>query len=263
MTFKQSFSNSLVPKLHQSSALRAIAKKLLNGYTLQQSFHGGTICLDAVEHSWAWTGSRRYETFDCELQNKLLSLSQDREILIDIGSNIGAMSLSVLLHNPNITAVCIDPNSRAVALLQESVCRNQLGDRIRIIEAAVSDRDGILNFDPTGSVTGHISSSGKQVISIDFARFINEYSSNKCLVKMDVEGFEGTLLQQLKEIECLHNLCLVIELHPLHFNQVGNPNNCLNMLLNSGAIVEYLSGQRLERVVDENFTQIIARWSHA
>ena len=264
MALKQSFSNLLVPKLHQIPALRAVAKKLFRDRTIRQAFYKGVICLDAVEHSWAWTGNRRYESFDRELQDKLLLLSQNYEMLIDIGSNIGAMSLSVLLRNPNIKAVCIDPNSRAIALLQESVYLNKLEDRVSIVNSAVSEVDGFLTFDESGSVTGHVSDSGKQVTSIDFARLINDYSSSKkCLVKIDVEGFETTIFKLLKEVKHLYNLCLVVELHPLQFNEIGNPKNCFNFLQGSGAIIEDLKGHLLNQVEDENFTQIIVKWSYA
>ncbi|WP_017654675.1 FkbM family methyltransferase [Fortiea contorta] len=264
MSLKQfTLLDAIVPILHKFSSLRSLAKKIFRGLIVQQPFHQGVICLDAVEHSWAWSGSRRYESFDCEVQDKLLSLSQNCEVLIDIGSNIGAMSLSVLLRNPNIKAVCIDPNCRAISLLKKSVALNHLANRVSIIEAAVSDKDGVLIFDEGGSVTGHISESGRKVSAISFAKLLNEYSSKKCLVKMDIEGFESKLLNFLKDIKNLENLYFVIELHPLNFNEVGNPNDCLNLLLNSGAVIKDVKGKHLNRVPDEYFTQVIAEWSNA
>jgi FkbM family methyltransferase len=255
--------DGLVSTLHKISGLRSLAKKIFRGYTLRQRFHGGVICLDAVEHSWAWTGSRRYETFDYELQDKLLSLSLDCEVLIDIGSNIGAMSLFVLLRNPNIKAVCIDPNSRAISLLKESMIFNQLGNRVSIIEAAVSDKDGVLFFDESGSVTGHISQSGKQVSTISFLQLINEYSSNKCLVKMDIEDFKTNLLKFFREIKNIQILCFLIELHPLIFNRIGNLNDCLSLLLSSVAVIKDVRGRHLNRVQNQDFTQVIVEWSNA
>jgi len=191
----------------------------------------------------------------------LLSLSLDYEVLIDIGSNLGAITLSICLRNPNIKAICIEPNSRAVSLLQESLRLNRLTERVKVIEAAVSNQDGVLIFDECGSVTGHLSNTGKSVKSIDFARLINEYSySCKCLVKIDIEGFETTLMEQIMNLKNLYNICLVIELHPLHFNHFSNPNKCLQLLLNSGAVVEDIYEQILKSAQEDNFTQAIARW---
>lgn len=257
-------SDWVVPKLHRISALRSLAKQFFRGWTIQQSFHGGVICLDAVEHSWAWTGNRRYQTFDSELQEKLLLLSGEYEQFIDIGSNIGAIVLSVLLRNRQINAICIDPNSRAIALLKESLRLNNLSNRVSVVEAAVSDSDGVLTFDESGSVTGHVSNSGKQVACINFVKLINEkLSDKKCLVKIDIEGFETILLKHITEIKPLDNLCLVIELHPLKFNDIGNPQDCLNLLLAAGAKIEDLQGQPLNQLDENNFTQVIAKWFYA
>lgn len=261
MTLKQSFSDWLVPKLHRVSALRGSAKQLFRGWTLQQSFHEGVICLDAVEHSWAWTGSHRYETFDRELQDKLLLLSQDCGRMLDIGCNIGVMTLSVLLRNPTIKATCVEPNSRANVLFKKSVHLNRLTERINTIEAVVADMDGFLTFDECGSVTGHVNDSGRQVPSIEFVRFIEHYSSyTKCLVKIDIEGFETILMQQLTNIKYLHNLYLVIELHPLYFNKVGDPSKCLKLLLESGAVIEDLQGKSINKVENNNVIQVFAKW---
>jgi FkbM family methyltransferase len=232
--------------------------------TLKQSFYDGKICLDAVEHSWAWTGDRRYKTFDKDLQDQLLTLSEDYELFIDIGSNIGAMTLSLLLRNPTVKALCIDPNARAVSLLEKSLILNKLTERASIIEAVVSDQDGELMFDDTGSVVGHISDRGKKVKSIDFLKLIDQHSDKKCLIKIDIEGFEVNLLELTSKLNNLSNLCFVIELHPMNFNNIGNPNFCLECLLNSGANVKDLKGQQIKKITnDKNFIQLIVSWNDA
>src|SRR5437867_10895127 len=117
-------------RLHRWGVLRKIARRLFRGVTLRQPFHGGVICLDAVEHSWAWSGKFRYEAFDKELQDCLLSLSYKLSHILDIGCNVGAMSLTVLLRNASASAVCFDPNRRAIGLLRRSGELNGLADRL-------------------------------------------------------------------------------------------------------------------------------------
>ena len=247
--------------LHQSAALRKIARRVCHGWTLRQSFHGGVICHDAVEHSWAWTGAFRYASFDRELQEKLLLLSRDHEMLLDLGCNVGAMLLSVTLRNPAIKALGVDPNCRAVELLNKSIAANHLSHRAHVIEAAVADRDGSVSFDETGSVAGHVSASGRAVASVDFARLVNEHSqAQKCLVKIDIEGFETVLLDQLSRLKFRKNLCLVIELHSLGFNQAGDPQRCMRALLESGAKVMDLRDCPITGVAEDQITQVQAVW---
>ncbi len=69
----------VIKLLHKFRFLRLIAKKLAKKLTIKQRFYNGIICLNAVEHSWAWTVKNRYETFDIELQKALYhaSFTQD------------------------------------------------------------------------------------------------------------------------------------------------------------------------------------------
>ena len=264
MPIRDKYIYWLARKLPPGSILRRAAKFLFPGCTLKQSFHNGVICLDAVEHSWAWLGKVRYQTHDRELQDKLLSLSFSYDLMLDIGCNIGAMTLSVLLRNPKIKAICIDPNRRAITLLKKSITLNNLLDRTTIIEAALSNKDGTEAFDTDGSVMGHISESGRRVKCLDFFSTINSYSARaRCIVKIDVEGFESVLFAKLSTLEHLSNLCMLIELHASGFNKIGNPEHCLKMLLESGASVLDLEGKIVTQVSSNNITQVIASWPHA
>lgn len=257
----------LVRTLHRVPALRVLGKKLLRRRVVVQPFHGGVICLDAVDHSWAWTGTARLEWWDHEVQDRLLALSADCRTMIDVGSNIGTMALAVALRNHAIEVVCVEPNARAAALLQRSIARNKLGDRMKVLEAVAGDADGEVAFDEAGSTTGHVSAHGAaRRRSIDFARVVNEASAKgKCLVKVDVEGFETTLLAQLDRIARRSNVALLVEVHAYGFNGAGDPTACVDRLRASGAsIVDVLSGEAV--VAFERWTeptravQLEARW---
>jgi hypothetical protein len=91
------------------------------------------------------------------------------------------------------------------------------------------------------------------------ADLINEYSSQKCLIKIDVEGFETILLQKLEQFRNLQNVCLVMELHALGYNE-GNPTECVRLLLQSGATLRHLNGLPASSIDPSQITQIIARW---
>lgn len=254
----------LVRKLPPGSMIRNAAKFIFRGFTIKQFFHNGVICLDAVEHAWGWVKKSDYHMHERRLQDKLLELSFGCDLLLDIGCNIGVMTLSVLLRNPKIKAICIDPNRRAASLLKESIKLNRLRERISFIEAAVSNRDGEVVFDETGSIFGHVSDSGRQVKCVDFVSTVNRYSGEaKCILKLDIEGYEVILLEGLSRLKHLNNLCMVIELHELGFNKFGNPQHCLKMLFESGARVLDLDGGDITQVAENCITQVIASWPHA
>lgn len=247
--------------LHSYAPARALAKRLLKGrLTLTQKFHRGVICLDAVEHSWAWVGECRYESFDRDVQDSLTELSRGYDRFIDIGCNVGAMTLAVLLRNENIDALCVDPNRRAVSLLNRSLVRNALGARAHVLCAVVGEESSTLCFDPTGSVIGHVSSHGIPTTSIAFGSLLNEQlKSRRCLVKVDVEGFETLLLPHLREVEELDRCCLVVELHPKGWNDLGDPEVCVETLRATGARLTMLLGGDVA-LPASGFSQLVATW---
>ena len=144
---RRRLADRLVARAHRWPALRALGKRLLRRRTVRQPFHGGVICLDAVEQSWAWTGSIRLESWDRHIQDRLLALSRDCRTMIDIGANLGAMSLSVALRNPDIAIICVEPNRRAAELLRQSIALNRLGDRVTVREAVAGQTDGSVGFE--------------------------------------------------------------------------------------------------------------------
>ena len=76
---------SIVHFFHKFSVLRQLAKKVGKSINIKQRFYSGYIFLNAVDHSWAWTGSRNYNTFDKKLQDFIHSTSKGFNNFIDIG----------------------------------------------------------------------------------------------------------------------------------------------------------------------------------
>lgn len=236
---KDQLLRRLISPFPPDSIVRKIGKRFCRNLSAKQKFYDGVIYFDAVGQSWAFKGTP-YETVDTQLKDKLLLLSRDCQYYIDIGCNIGQITLSLLLRNPDIKAVCVDPNARVLKLLKKSLHANHLEHRATIKQAAVGNEKGFVCFDGGElSEMGHVSQKGNKVECLCLADFINEYTSQKCLVKIDVEGFETILLQKLDQFRNLKNFCLAIELHALGYNQ-GNPAECIKLLQQSGATLRRL-----------------------
>ena len=123
-----------------------------------------------------------------------------------------------------------------------------------------------MGFEEGGSTTGHIVASGAvRRQSVDFVRLVDEPAARgRCLVKVDVEGYETVLLAALTRVAWRHNVLLVAELHALGFNGFGNPAACGELLLDSGAALADSDGRpvtAIEPWTDGLHTrQIEARW---
>ncbi|MGO8926056.1 MAG: FkbM family methyltransferase [Limisphaerales bacterium] len=251
----------LISPFPPDSIYRRIGKRLCCrlGLSAKQKFYEGIIYFDAVGQSWAFKGAP-YETVDTQLKDELLSLSWGCGQYIDIGCNIGQIALSILLRNKAIDAVCVDPNARVLRLLKKSLRANHLEHRALIKNVAVGNEAGVVHFTSEISETGHISRDGYQVKCLPLADLINEYSSQECLVKIDVEGFETILLQKLDQFRNVQNVCLVVELHALGYNE-GNPDECMRLLLQSGATLRHLNGLPVSNIDPSQITQVIAQWN--
>jgi FkbM family methyltransferase len=240
----------VVPRLHSARALRALGKRLLRNRVVKQPFHTGVICMDAVQHSWAWTGVYRLDARDAPIQERLLALSRSCQAMVDVGSNLGTMAISVALRNRDIRVICIEPNRRTCELLRQSLALNRLTDRVTVIEAVAGGTDGEIGFEEGGSTTGHVApDAAVRKPMIDLARLIDQQASHgRCLVKIDVEGFEAALLKDLCRVRHLRNVALLVEVHALGFNGCGDPRACVESLRDSGAVVTDLDGQPVTSV---------------
>ncbi len=247
--------------LHRSPILRRLARLAAAGLTLTQPFHRGLICLNAVEHSWAWTGGRKLEDFDRHVQDRLIELMQTREHLIDVGCNVGVMTLSVLLHHSHASAIAIDPNQLAIQLLNRSLRRNRLTSRAQTFNMAVSDGASTVGYDSTGSFTGHVAGTGKEVQAISLLELVNEHVSDRSVIKVDIEGYEALLAPSLRRLPVLPGSTLVIEVHPLGFNGMGDPQSVLSALHSiEGAIVCRVGGGGVAELDPDAFHQIEVAW---
>lgn len=252
---------SAARRLHRVPFFRACARRFAVGRTVTQSFHGGVICLDAVEHSWAWTGSRRLEDFERSAQDRLLELVRTRGHLVDIGSSIGVMTLSVLLRDPRAQTVSIDAAPRVIELLNQSLRRNNLTSRARTVAVAVSRREAALSFADGGSFTGHVSAQGLSVPAIPLADLLDRHARQPAVIKLDVEGYEAVLADALRELSPRPGSVLVIELHPHGFNGFGDPHRVVAALQARGDLqLELIGGGDLASLDPTQFHQLEAHW---
>lgn len=227
--------------LHLFRPLRQLAKRVYRYKTIRQGFYGGKIYFNAVDFSFLWTNHASAEKHDQEIQNYLLHLSLDKELFVDIGANIGIMTLSVALRNQNISVRSYDPNLEILKYLKKSLDENHLTDRVQLVNKAISDYSGtaFMNFSK-GSYAGHLSSHGTEVKVEHFNSLLEELSSKKTLFKLDVEGFE-TLLVPLLAIRQNPLHVFVIEMHPPGLNNISDPAKNIDTLLKSGFIVKTIT----------------------
>ncbi len=143
------------------------------------------------------------------------SWAGDVATVVDLGANIGITTLFFSQYFPNARYVCVEPDSENARLLRRNVAG--LGDRVQIIEGAVSDHSGSRAFDRSGrSWEGRLCGqgiSGPQVRCYTMNEVMAESTLTSIdILKVDIEGAEEQLFMSggdwLKRVKLM-----IVELH--------------------------------------------------
>ena len=143
--------------------------------------------------------------------DKLIEVCREAKIFADVGTNIGLISLSLAKACPNLEIFAFEPDHRILDKFRQNLDLNPgLSGRIHLIEKAVSDIDGELFFqpslDPKNMGLGKIirqqegDSGSLRVSTVRFDNFFANIGRYPDVVKIDVEGEEGFVLEGMKNI---------------------------------------------------------------
>lgn len=155
-------------------------------------------------------------------------------LILDGGGNIG-MSVLYFKHvYPQARIVTFEPDSAVLPLLQENLARNRLGD-VRVVPAALSNRDGELTFHGDGKYGGSLAAdavgeSGPEPSSyrVRCARLRDYLAEPVDFLKLNIEGAEWEVLAD--SADRLANVAeMVIEYHHLP-NLPRTLHNILDLL---------------------------------
>ncbi|HUS03585.1 MAG TPA: FkbM family methyltransferase [Chitinophagaceae bacterium] len=238
-------NNSLARFFYKFKVLRRPFKNLVKNKTIRQTFFNGSIFFNVVEFPFYWLNNASCEKVDREIQDKLLEISFNKDYFIDIGANVGLMTLSVALRNKNITVIAYDPNAAVLKYLNRSIKKNSLEDRIQVINAAVSNKAGKTFMDfSQGPYSGHFSTEGTEVDIVDFNDILDKYHDERTLFKLDVEGFEFHLIPIIIRHKNSRHI-FMIEMHPKGHNGLSDPQTSLMLLLENNFIIKNTVGEKL------------------
>ena len=140
--------------------------------------------------------------------------------VVDLGAHIGTFSLYAAALGHEVVAV--EASARNLALLRASIGLNGF-DRVRAVQAAVSDAPGFVEFTEFGAygvvATPSLGWPTVRVVSITVDGLLADLGwSDADLVKMDVEGSEIAAIRGMKRLTSVADAPIVFESngHTLH-----------------------------------------------
>jgi FkbM family methyltransferase len=166
-----------------------------------------------------------YEDYDRNFIDLILKYTSESTVFYDIGAHHGFWSLRLQKElAPNIMIYAFEAAPAEAHLLKNLICSYHVGKYVSVIEMAVSDIDGCLDFAVgTSSYTGMLTQSKQfkqlestlyQVRSVALDSFVEQQGIlPPSLIKIDVEGAEGLVLKGAINTLIQYRPVLFIELH--------------------------------------------------
>ncbi len=162
----------------------------------------------------------------------LQRLARPGDTCLDIGANVGALTLVLAKAVGSAGRVlAFEPHPALVERLRRNVELNRY-QQVTVVEAAVSDGDG------TATLYGHQPDAFRQSLSslrsddvVHEPLEVETLAGSGCesrfgltgchVVKIDVEGHEPVVLQQLEGLIAKHRPFLIFELRKRHWGKFG------------------------------------------
>ena len=169
------------------------------------------------------------------------------KLALDIGGNIGYTSLN--LSNNVTNVISIEPDPRTRYILKKNVELNNLQDRIKICNFAVSDCNGEstihLADSPNLSTLCNPIKKDKEKNKYKKIKIrtktIDSLNIQPSFIKMDIEGYEvEALLGAMNTLKNAYQCGILIEVHPQYYTKKRNFELVLRELVLMGYKFKYV-----------------------
>jgi FkbM family methyltransferase len=177
-----------------------------------------------------------HQEFDAQVRDLLLLMAPECQTFIDIGANIGLISVA-LAQATRLPILSIEPVVSNCALLVENSRLNHVQDQIEILQLALGDTIGLTDIylSPVNSGDHRLTlHSGERrptervkVETLDHCLAQKPYLQPPYLIKVDVQGYEfHVLLGAEKTIS--HPVFIVAEIWPVGLQESGTDIDMFN-----------------------------------
>ena len=135
-------------------------------------------------------------SYEKELVDYLVNHLPVDGVFLDVGANIGAISVFLAYQRPDVTVYAFEASANIIRYLKENISINKL-DNIRFVHNAVYSEDGLdlYFYSPSGkfgkgSLAPVFTDDKEHVKTVRLDTFCQEKAISPAYIKIDVEGFE-------------------------------------------------------------------------
>ena len=181
-------------------------------------------------------------TYERSQSRKFREASEGIQVFWDVGAHAGYYSLLFRSINHAGKVFAFEPMAKNATFFRRHMELNSV-EGVRLVEKAVSDRDGILRFSSgKTSVAGKLSVDGdNEVEVVRISRLISDRIVElPQLIKMDIEGEEYKVLQDLIEWLKIHKPKMFLSTHGENIHK-----SCVALLSSIGYTISPLDSNDL------------------
>ncbi|MDA0166945.1 FkbM family methyltransferase [Solirubrobacter ginsenosidimutans] len=161
--------------------------------------------------------------------------------ILDVGANIGMFGVFAFDTWPNAQVTAFEPDPDNLRILRKTVAANDVGDRWTVVDRAVSNAVGELEFVPGLRAEAHIAGADEQgAISVATVDLFDQVTEPVDLIKMDIEGGEWAILAD-KRLKELRTSALRLEWHTMLCPEADARAEAIR-LLHEGGFTRVLDG---------------------
>ncbi len=152
------------------------------------------------------------------------------DVIVEVGAHVGVFTMIMARWVGATGHVhAFEPNPICREALVDHLCLNDLRDRVTVSPSALSDKEGTASFYAVGtSGTSSLSDLCIRedaehvtvpVTTIDHYCLSNDIRPH--LIKIDVEGFEFSVLKGARETLTKSRPTILVEFHPMNWSRLG------------------------------------------
>lgn len=120
-------------------------------------------------------------------------------LLVDVGANYGYYTLMWCAAHPGNKAIAIEASPRNVRALRENIQRNGFEDRVRVMEWAATNKQGVVSFelgsDEETGWGGIAKNSEGHSINVAGQRLDENVNERVTVLKVDCEGADAWVIE--------------------------------------------------------------------
>lgn len=141
--------------------------------------------------------------------------------VVDIGGHVGAFTLAIAERFQKASVYVYEPSPAAYACLKKNVLANQVGKRVRTVEAAVAMKSGRAIFHEAGDAScgSSLFPLAKSVVTpvdvMSFDDVIRNVAARVDILKIDCEGGEYDIVLQSDDSTWRDVGSVLVEYHPM------------------------------------------------